>query len=440
MVPETPKALDPNPNQFYGLPAGKSSGMQATQSAESDGCNSTRNPPFTTPTPTPRKAFNYYEVTPSVPGRDPTPEKAQRSKPDPSGLRRSPVTNTLGYVISDSEPWYNQDTGISLRDQGMKHEAVGQGRADLLDVQASPEGEPLRTMRPASASHAASQASNADSLRSSEQRGGDACKPHVPSGMEKDSPHSVTDARTAITACKSKKRGRIDSSPAESSPASGQLAPSEIPNSLAVPVSSESPSSSVTRPNKRRKRQRSQWSSDDHGMLESLSDWHSKSTPSPVTPKGQDGSGYRQSDPAHDNTWSESKSGQLYRSSRYNEPSSSPAVKRKMGRRQRSRRAGRDRYKTSAPSTTNSPASSGLFVSPESQSARVSFQATHFHQTEDPEPPQDCEKRDQFVRESTDSTEAFLRWLSPMQLGHLRSNLMRMERRLDVLESNAGLR
>ncbi|RYP29022.1 hypothetical protein DL767_006948 [Monosporascus sp. MG133] len=490
-----PSHAEINPNEFYTLPAGKGSGMQATQSAaESDGCSSKRRPPFTRATPTPRKAFNYYEVTPSISGGDPTPEKAPRSKPDPSGLKRNQVTNKLGNVMSDSELWYNQDTGISLRDRNVKHDVIGQGRADLLDVQASPEREPLRMMGPASASRAASQASNADSLRSSGQRGGGACKPHVPSGMEKDGPHSVTDARTAITACKSKKRGRTDSSPAEQSPASGPLAPSEIPNSIAVPVSGERRSSSVTRPSKRQKRQRRQRSSDGNGILESPSDWHSKSTPSPVTPKGradktspgkldflqgqrhrrpasfpdgntsghrrpknsgwtrQDGSGYRQSGPAHDSTWPGSKSGQLWRSSPYNEPSSSPTAKRSNGRQYG--RWPRDRYKTPAPSTTNSPASSGLFVSPELQSARASLQATHIRRTEDPEPHQASEKRGQFVRESTDSTEAFLLWSSPMQLGHLRNSLMKLEqdgrqleqrwskakRRLDVLDSKAGMR
>ncbi|RYP66422.1 hypothetical protein DL770_008798 [Monosporascus sp. CRB-9-2] len=379
-----PSYVEIDPNEFYGLPAGKSSGMQATQSAaESDGCSSTRRPPFIRPTPTPRKAFNYYEVTPSITGGDPTPGKAQRSKPDPSGLKRSQVTNKLGYVVSDSELWYNQDTGISFRDRNMKHEAIGLGRADLLDVQASPERGPLRTMRPVSASRAASQATNADSLHGSGQRGGVAFKPHVPSGMEKDSPHSVTDARTAIMACKPKKRGRTDSSPAESSRASGPLAPSKIPNSPAVSVSSESPLSSVTRPNKRRKHQQRQRSSDGHGMLESPS-------------------------------------------SSYNEPSSSPTVKR-LGGRQRTRLRRRNRYKTPAGSTTDSPASSGLFVTSRSQSPRASLQAAHIRRTEDPEPHQASEKRGEFVRESTDSTEAFLRWSSPMQLGHLRNSLMKLE-------------
>ncbi|RYO98095.1 hypothetical protein DL764_007196 [Monosporascus ibericus] len=452
------------PNEFYGLLAGKSSGMQATQSAaESDGCSSTRCPPFTRPTSTPRKAFNYYEVTPSITGGDPTPETAQRSKPDPSGLKRSQVTDKLGSVTSDSELWYNQDTGISLRDQNMKHEAIGQGRADLLGVQASSEREPLWTMRPASTSRAASQASNVDSLRGSGQLGGASCKPNVPSGKEANSPHSVTGARTAITACKSKKRRRTDSFLAESSRASGSLASSEITNSLAVPASSESPSSSVTRPNKRRKRQQSQQSSDGHRTLELPSDWHSKSTPSPVTPKRradttspgkldansgwtrQGGSGYRKSGPAHDNTWSGPKSGQLWRSSPYNEPSSSPTAKRR--RNKQSARLRRNRYKTPAPSTTNSPASSGLFVSPESQSPRISFQATHIRQTEDTEAHQASGKPDEFVRESTDSTEAFLRCSSPMQRGHLHNTLKklkqecsRVKRRLDALDSKAGLR
>ncbi|RYP17421.1 hypothetical protein DL765_004551 [Monosporascus sp. GIB2] len=442
MVPETPKALGTNPNEFYALPAGKNSGMQAAQpAAESDGCGSTRRPRFTTPTPMPRKAFKYYEVSPSITGRDPTPVKAQRSKSDPRGLIRSQVTNKLECVMSDSELWNNQDTGISLRDQNVKHEAIDQGKADLLDVQASPEREPLQTMRPASASRAASQPSNADSLHGSAQRGGGARKPRIPSSTEKDSPHSVTDARTAITDSQSRKRRRTDSSPAESSPAFGPLAPSNTPSSPAAPVSSESLSSSDTRPNKRREHQRRQRSSDSHGMLESPSGWHSKSTSNPV-----------QSGPAHDSNWSGSRSGQLWRSSPYNAPSSPPAAKRNNSRRWRERWRRRC-YKTPTSSTTNSPASSGLFVSPGSRSARASSHATHIRWTEDPEPYQASEKRDQFVRESTESTEAFLRWPSAKQLGHLRNDLMRLEqdgrqleerwsrakRRLDILDSKAGL-
>ncbi|RYP65624.1 hypothetical protein DL771_008232 [Monosporascus sp. 5C6A] len=490
-----PSLAEIKPNEFYALPAGKSPGMQATQSAaESDGCSSTRHPPFTTPAPTPRKAFKYYEISPSITGGDPAPEKAECSKPDPSGLKRSQVTNRRECAMSDSELWYNQDTGISLRDQNVNHETIGQGRVDLLDVQASPEGEPLQTMRPASASRAASQASNADSLHGSGRTGGGACKPHVPSGIEKDSPHSVTDAGAAIKARKSKKRRRTDSSPAESSSASDPLVPSEIPNSLAIPVSNENLSSSVTRPKKRRKHQRSQRGSDGHGMLESPSGRHSNSKPSPVTPKGridktspgklnfsqgqrhrfsgsspngdtsgyrrpnnsgwamQGGNGYRQSGPAHENTWSGSRSGQLWRSSPFNKPSSSPTAKRNNGRQHG--RWSRDRYKTPAPSTANSPASSGLFVSPESQSARATFQGTHIRWTEDPEPDQASEKGGRFVRESTESTQAFLRWPSPMQLGYLRNTLMGLEqdgrqleqrwsrakRRLDVLDSKVGLR